>query len=290
MVSSELPSYRAELVRLIHGDTSPAGPGVKETRVPSAIEGVYPGRTQRYPMGSAVVVAARPTLRLASLTLAAWIWPTTPGRGAQAILGRWSEPRQAGFALALDEQGALALWLGRGDGAAQRRSSGVALQPRRWYFVAASYDAASGLARLLQRAHPGWPLDETSATLEHALPAAALGDAAAPLVIAAAWDGEERGRPRLTRHYNGKIEAPCLFGAALDHAALARLAEGAAPADVGAPLVAAWDFALDTPSAAIRDVGPHGLHGVALQMPARAMTGHAYRGLETDWRRAPAEY
>ena len=30
MVSSELPSYRAEIVRLIHGDPNPDGPGIKE--------------------------------------------------------------------------------------------------------------------------------------------------------------------------------------------------------------------------------------------------------------------
>ena len=30
MVSSEVPQYRADIVRLIHGDTNPKGPGFKE--------------------------------------------------------------------------------------------------------------------------------------------------------------------------------------------------------------------------------------------------------------------
>ncbi len=52
MVSAEVPSYEAVIVRLIHGDTNPAGPGFKEERVPGAIEGSYLGRTQTYPSGS----------------------------------------------------------------------------------------------------------------------------------------------------------------------------------------------------------------------------------------------
>src|SRR6267378_6258908 len=35
MVSSELPGYRADIVRLIHGDTNPKGPGFKEELVES---------------------------------------------------------------------------------------------------------------------------------------------------------------------------------------------------------------------------------------------------------------
>src|SRR5690348_17393549 len=106
MVSSELPRYRAELVRLIHGDVNPQGPGFKEERIPSAIDGEYAGRVQEYHRGSAVVVPDAPALHgLASFTVAAWIWPTTPAGGAQSIVSKWSEPQRAGWALAIDEGG-----------------------------------------------------------------------------------------------------------------------------------------------------------------------------------------
>ena len=45
MVSSDHDRYASRLVRLIHGDTNPAGPGFKQVLVPSAIDGVRPGRT-----------------------------------------------------------------------------------------------------------------------------------------------------------------------------------------------------------------------------------------------------
>ena len=37
MVSSELPEYRAQMVRLIHGDINPLGPGFKEELVDAAV-------------------------------------------------------------------------------------------------------------------------------------------------------------------------------------------------------------------------------------------------------------
>lgn len=35
--------YRAEMVRLIHGDTHPSGPGFKEAAVDVPANGTYPG-------------------------------------------------------------------------------------------------------------------------------------------------------------------------------------------------------------------------------------------------------
>ena len=56
MVSSELPTYRAEIVRLIHGDANPNGPGIKEELVEAPANGDYPGRRQALPLGSYVTV------------------------------------------------------------------------------------------------------------------------------------------------------------------------------------------------------------------------------------------
>ena len=56
-VSCDEPgSYRADLVRLIHGDTNPAGPGFKEEVVESAVNGSYAGRHQPIASGSHVIV------------------------------------------------------------------------------------------------------------------------------------------------------------------------------------------------------------------------------------------
>src|SRR5262249_58625127 len=63
MVSCEEPSYRAEIVRLIHGDLNPAGPGYKEQAVATAASGEYRGRVQTLLRGSHVPVPDGPAPR-----------------------------------------------------------------------------------------------------------------------------------------------------------------------------------------------------------------------------------
>ena len=55
-------------------------------------------------------------------------------------------------------------------------------------------------------------------------------------------------------------------------------------------LVAAWDFSKERHTSRIRDLGPNKLHATAVNLPARAVTGHNWSGRETDFRRSPGEY
>src|SRR5919108_2824452 len=107
-VSTVADRYRASLVRLIHGDVNPAGPGYKEERLDAAFAGEYPGRHQRYPRGSYVELPDDGRLALAGFTLQAWILPTAPGPTAQGVITRWSE-EEGGYGLFIDERGALEL-------------------------------------------------------------------------------------------------------------------------------------------------------------------------------------
>ena len=52
-VSCTLPDpYEAKLVRITCGDPNPAGPGIRETEIPSAFTGSYPSRAQDVHLGS----------------------------------------------------------------------------------------------------------------------------------------------------------------------------------------------------------------------------------------------
>jgi N,N-dimethylformamidase len=55
MVSSGHPAYDAEIVRLVHGDPNPRGPGLIEHAVESPVTGTYPGRIQQIHTGSYVM-------------------------------------------------------------------------------------------------------------------------------------------------------------------------------------------------------------------------------------------
>src|SRR5712671_6523271 len=97
--------FDARLVRVVHGDCNPEGPGLKFTHVPSAIDGRHPGRRQRIDAGSFMVVDPRPKL------------------ADQTILAQWDPQRQAGFRIAISEGGRLSVTLGDGAGAAATLST-----------------------------------------------------------------------------------------------------------------------------------------------------------------------
>src|SRR6185312_3769334 len=141
MVSCDgISTYRADIVRLIHGDTNPAGPGFKAEELETPVHGTYRGRRQPVHAGSAIVVPHTSTLdSFKSFTVAAMIWPTTPTKGRQGLVAHWLDSGQKGWALIIDESG------------------GVALLPREWYCVGASFDAERQEARVWQEALAAYP-------------------------------------------------------------------------------------------------------------------------------------
>ncbi|MEQ9124449.1 MAG: N,N-dimethylformamidase large subunit, partial [Alphaproteobacteria bacterium] len=131
--------YRARLVRLISGDPNPESPGIQEADIPSDFEGEYPGRMQTVDLGSYIRVPnGRPLDGLASYTLSATIWPTTPDKPDQGVIARLDARAGAGFALAIGPEGAEAR-LGLGGEVAVVKV-GKALVGRRWHRVWCGYD------------------------------------------------------------------------------------------------------------------------------------------------------
>ena len=295
MVSTDAPGYEARIVRLIHGDENPAGPGFKEQSIEAKVNGQYSGRKQVAHAGSYLRVEDHPALdHLSSLTLQTWIYPTTPRReSAQGLLAKWSVERKRGYALVIEPEGDLAFWTWDSASTIRKVRIGQPLRASEWYFVAASYSAASHQVCLYQKAVSRWLLDSPG-IVEKNLRAECAAGSGAPLVMAALYlEGPEQGPGRKpARHlYNGKIENPRIFQRALNSREIESLENGADPMQLGgADLVAAWDFSVDIPSSRITDTSANRLSGRTVNQPARAMTGHRWSGEECDFRRAPEQY
>ena len=286
--------YRADIVRLICGDDSPAGPGFKETVVETPVSGDYPGRAQAIHDGSYVTVPGGPVLdAIESFTLQALIWPTTPGRGRQALLGKWCDKAQAGFGLYIDDDGAVALRLGDSSGAVETLSAGVAMVGREWHFVAASFDAATREMRVYQE-----PLDENpgvgeAISVSHTAALGGPGRNGAPFLMAAhcvSTLGEEPGGAAIGAHYNGKMDSPRLASRALDWAEMGELIQRPMPAGLATVIAGWWDFSADISGATVTDLSVNRLHGETVNLPTRGQRGFNWSGREHCWRHATDEY
>lgn len=292
MVSAEEAEYRSDIVRLIHGDVNPAGPGFKIEVIDTPLSGVYPGRRQELRVGSYGIVqdslALHPT---ESFTIQAWIYATTPEKGLQGIITKWSPEERNGYGLFVGEDGSLNFWIGAEGGTVERLSTGVPLERSSWYFVAAVFDADQGDMTLYQLPARNWPIGNTAVETSRATGLRSVARNSVPLLIAAMWGSAEGMRTENPdNHFNGKIDAPTLLSRALDPAEIAELWKAESPLDTGLPLIAAWDFSVGISSRQIQDISPNGLSGRTVNMPMRAVTGHLWSGKETSFLHAPEEY
>ena len=290
-VSSQRRRYRADVVRLIHGDPNPKGPGFKEEVIPTNVTGDYKGGLQKIYPGSYVCVPPSPLLELPfSFTLYAWVYPTTIGKGVQGILTKGVCDGEGGLGLYVDSGGLLALSINGGSGRTERFRLSVPLSEGCWHAVAGTYDAHRREVCLHQEPVRSLPGD-VAASHEHfrsnirALPPTKNG-----LLFAGAWCRESTGPARVSKFFNGKIDRPSIFSQALSEAEIISLARGVSPLSFSPSAVAAWDGSKGIGTRTVHDLFPHRLHGRAKNMPARAVTGYNWTGEETDFRNVPEEY
>ncbi len=292
MVNCEATTFKADIVQLICGDMNPDGPGYRERVVRTPASGSYKGRRQVIHAGSFVEVpGGSPLGRLESFTLQAYIWPTTPAKGAQALISSWSDREQKGAVLGLAAaNGGLCLTLGNGKGRIQTVATDKPLLAHEWYFVAASFDAASKTITLVQQplhSHVGC---KDAAVKRFPVKSAGFGKHDAPLLIGARFLRMDKARTVGADHYNGKIDAPRVASRALDRAGMETLQHTPLRGELARSVVAAWDFSQDITSQQVTDISPNRLHGRTAHMPARGMTGWNWNGEEMCWRHAEDQY
>lgn len=299
----EAGSFDARLVRLIAGDRHPGGPGPRVEEVDHPIAGSYDGGPQRTQSGSYVEVPD-PDGRLhpaGGFAVHAFVWPTNPGAGDQAVLSRWDAASGAGWALRLRD-GAFTFTIGDGaGGVAEVRSPKPALHEV-WYSVAAEYDPEEGTLRLWQRPVVNrvnsrfGPVTDYDGVAEASGAAdCAASPAQVPVLIggvAEAAPGDD-GRTWVREVFNGKVDSPQVLAGPLDQGRLAALESG--DRALRAEALAAWDFAAAVaagglPGDSVIDAGGSGLDGRCVNQPDQAMTGWNWSGTEDKFVHAPAEY
>ncbi|MBO3460022.1 LamG domain-containing protein [Aetokthonos hydrillicola Thurmond2011] len=302
MVSCDSSSkYRADIVRLFHGDISPEGPGFKEKLISTSISGEYPSKKQDIYSGSCVLVPDSPALqKVESLSLQAMVYPTTPNKGLQGLLTKWSNLINAGYGLFIDEDGCLSFWIGDNEGRIEKISTGKPMLAKCWYFVGVAFDEANSKVCIYQEAITSAVnnqvsirhlADNTTTTVNCSTKIRPLANNNAPFIIGGYLEKVESGRMIVGGHYNGKIDRPRLSKRCLSCDEMKFLVENTSSND----LLAAWNFAVDmttqgTSANKIIDESPNHLDGLAINLPTRGMTGYNWTSDEHNFTHAPEQY
>jgi N,N-dimethylformamidase len=281
----------AQLVKLIHGDTQPGGPGFREVEVPSTVDGTYPLRDQpthhgsyaRIPDAGSILGAVTET----GVSLCAMVQPRAD-TGVQPLLSAWDAAAETGMALVLEPGLRPACWI---TGARVRLRE--PLLAGVWYLVCGSWDPARGMLAI--RAVPVvnsyssrfGPVTQVSAATEE-VSATSAPDVPDVDLLLGAFD---RSDGQIVHGaYNGKLALPCVYAGALGNGQITALAGSGAQPGVADRLRAWWDLTrhIDTSviSAAIRGTPD----GRLVNQPTRAVTAHNWDGSCYEWRHAPDLY
>lgn len=257
-VSCKSQNYNVSLVRLLHGDTNPAGPGFRANSIACSIEGRLPGSWHDVASGSyAIVEDAGPLLNEPVTTIAAWIFPTLPGSKKQVVLSRGED----GFCLAIDTDGRPVAQVG-----STVLHSSDPLIANQWYNLIVRIDRRTSVVELSVHPRDTWPSKVRSSTARKS--ANDIGAFSGPLVIAA----HETSAGTID-HFNGKIDSPTIFSDWLldDDVALLFSQNSLTQSQ------AHWDFGADHGSLIIPS-HTGGREARLVGMPTRAVTGHRANG------------
>jgi len=291
MVSCQNETYHADIVRLIHGDTSQDGPGFKEEYVKTNIEGEYKGQVQEIRNGSYVAVPDTEELKITeSLTLQAWIYPTTTTLREQTILGKWSGSDSTGYRMLISENGCLGLAFANSK-TSLKISSDVPMRDGVWYFAAVTYDAEKKQVAIYQIPLTIWPNEPSLAQTKTNVESIKIAKTDVPFMMAAHSYTNKSSEFLIDAKYNGKIDSPKIYSCALTEDEVYRLKNEAPANEVGdGNLVSAWTFTTNFSSSEVDDISGHGHNGMVINRPYRAMTGHLWRGQEQNYKIAPELY
>ena len=276
--------FRATLVRVVHADPNPAGPGMKFEELSGAFDGDFASVEKPIASGSCVRIANAPLPGLSEgLTVCARIFPTAIGRGEQCVASQWDEPSQTGYALLVGTEGVTVMLCTAGSPV--RVSCSAELTPA-WYDVWLTLDRdrqtlTVGVASVFPGI-TGVPLhSQAQARVAHPVP---IWAGQADILIGAQATSGVSGAT--TKHFNGKIEQPFVATSGrADAHRVPRLGD-VDPLHV----FAAWDFGQRIDTLDVVDAGPRGLHGRLENLPARAVTSSAWNGRDMCWRANPSHY
>jgi N,N-dimethylformamidase len=290
---------QVDLVRLIHGDEHPEGPGFIEEVVESPLSGTHAVKRQFVDLGNAVRVDDPAGLLDGdgSITISAFVYPSTPEKGRQVILGKFSLDQNAGYALGIDDTGRLAFWTADGKDTDEVVSQ-IPLAHHTWYLVSASFDRKAKTVTLHHEAHINAynsrlgivaPQDHTSTVSQkiRVMPTAP----STPFLWAAASNSAKLRGYYKDFLFNGKIDRSFVWGRPLDLSEVKSLLDGSVSTR---DLIAHWDttvgYGEDGIGDVVTDVSGNNLDGMGIQRPVRAMTGYNWSGRHDDWRVSPGEY
>ncbi len=297
-VSCDSDTFTTSVVRLLHGDPHPDGPGWKAQAVPGLAEAKHRGRRQPLRAGSyiqvsgvdapwgqrgfVIQISVMPSHLLGDRSRRAagqenaantrWTLSVPVDAVTPQTLASWASDT-GGWWLRLSPDGLVSFTVTEGSETASVAAS-TPLLPHVWYDIRATADVDSGFIAVdiqPRVPHPqgSWArmLPEHVEHQTRCIPAVGLG----ALLLGAEQATDEMG-PYVGHSFSGKVGSPALL-------------EAGTLAPIGR-----WDLSVQPGSRDVIDVSGGGRHGRTVNFPLRGVTGPDWVESTESFHDAPEQY
>ena len=302
----------SEIVRLIHGDENPDGPGFVEEKINSGFPKKISVNRQYTQLGSYAVVDDKKNHlnNLKDFSLYAFVYPTgtfgnslntqeklkASGKGRQCIIGNWSVNETKGYALGINNEGHLEFWIGDGK-IVEYVKCEVPIVANFWFLVAATYNSKKRKATIYQiGAQNQWnSLEGTHVEIDfNSVVSETFSISPKPtsksFIFAGAHESNTDRGDFISLLYNGKIDTPGVTDFELTYDEVFKILKEERPIKH----VASWDTTLGYDDNGIddviHDIGPNKINAYGHNRPVRGMTGWNWKGKDDCFRLNPKEY
>lgn len=273
-MSSTESALRYRVVRLIHGPQGLDFSGQQQEAVTDIPPGTFNGRYQAaYPGSYGIVNNWAYTVNSTGLEVTLHFQPfLLDVNHTQAIFSTLDVSSKAGFAAVLTQNNALEFWIGNGT-TVDVVSTGFKPALKRWIKLCFSIQGAnisykiSPKSCMPETVEP--PIDGCKLLDQHA-----NLDIPCPFLFAATFAETPCQHSAIpTNFFNGRLDSPTVTTAGSKKTLLAQ-----------------WDFSREISSDRIIDVANASGQGELVNAPTRAVTGHDWDGVESDWTKARYGY
>ena len=266
------PEYSHRTVRVIQGVDLPNSPKKTLEEIASVPIGKVKGRFQLARCGSFARVQhwCRSPVT-AGLEISLYFQPHLIQAGhRQSIISTVDVPRKRGFAIVINSDGEVELWIGTSN---EIQVFPTKFTPTYKCWVASRlllkgrtvcFDLES-IPRVTEKTSPTVSLEQTIAS------SFVLNGDSTLLFAASYAESPTESFPRATNFFNGRIDSPIIRS----------LKDG---------VLVRYDFARNIPEDTILDVSGGGHHGTLVNAPARAVRGYNWDGTQVDWIKAKYGY
>lgn len=281
-VSSEHARYDVELVRLIHGDISISGPGLKYEKAEPAFQATYPGRHQSIEIGSyGRIPLAGLMEQVPEWSIKLWTWPSMISEGRRVIVSCVSDGSR-GISLVL-ENGELVVEV-NSENDTVKMPTGYNLLIRTWYCLVLTWDGHRSRLFVHRKEFSTLQSGELAKEIE----LSGTGAWFSRILLSCEEQVNVDGSLTPSGFFNGKIGDLALYRKALNSCEVAKVMTGLAVAEDS--VVGEWDFTKEMSTDRLIDLTINKLHGVLVNRPQRAVTGALWNAECQDWKECPRLY